>query len=48
MTIYDKQFIGHFQNGEYYPELLFDDSKIVNRISAHPKVKWKASRLQKL
>lgn len=37
------QFINEFENGNYYPELLFDDHIIINRIKNHPMALWKIS-----
>ncbi len=37
----EKQFIKHFNNKEYHPELLFEDNDILNRIGDHPMAIWK-------
>ena len=37
------QFITEFKNGNYVPELLFDDQEIINRIKNHPMALWKIS-----
>lgn len=37
----EKKFLNRFENGEYIPELLFEDEKIINRIKAHPMALWK-------
>lgn len=37
----EKKFLNRFKNGEYIPELLFEDEKIINRIKAHPMALWK-------
>jgi len=36
MTDNELTFIKRFGNGEYCPELLFDDPEIIDRISGHP------------
>ncbi|MDQ2085645.1 nucleotidyl transferase AbiEii/AbiGii toxin family protein [Herbivorax sp. ANBcel31] len=37
----EKEFLDRFENGEYLPELLFDDKKILERIKNHPMAIWK-------
>ena len=37
------KFITEFDNGNYKPELLFDDQDIINRIQNHPMALWKIS-----
>lgn len=37
------KFITEFDNGNYKPELLFDDQNIINRIQNHPMALWKIS-----
>lgn len=37
------KFINEFENGNYYPELLFDEQDVVNRIKNHPMALWKIS-----
>jgi predicted nucleotidyltransferase component of viral defense system len=37
----EKKFLNRFENGEYIPELLFEDEKIINRIKVHPMALWK-------
>ena len=39
----ETKFINEFENRNYYPELLFDDSETVNRIKNHPMALWKIS-----
>ena len=34
-------FIDAFNNGNYYPELLFEDKDIITRIQNHPMAIWK-------
>jgi len=46
MTDEELTFIKKFRNGEYCPELLFDDPEIIDRISRHPMARWKASKLK--
>lgn len=40
-TYSEKTFINTFNNKEYNPELLFDDSEIINRIKNHPMALWR-------
>lgn len=40
-TYSEKTFINTFNNKEYHPELLFDDSEIINRIKNHPMALWR-------
>ena len=37
------KFINEFNNGNYKPELLFDNQDIINRIQNHPMALWKIS-----
>lgn len=39
----ETKFINEFENSNYYPELLFDDNEIINRIKNHPMALWKIS-----
>jgi Uncharacterized conserved protein len=41
LTSEEKEFLDRFENGEYLPELLFDDKKILERIKNHPMAIWK-------
>jgi predicted nucleotidyltransferase component of viral defense system len=41
LTEGEKMFIENFNAGAYCPELLFDDSEIVERIKTHPMAVWK-------
>ena len=43
LTESETKFINEFENGNYYPELLFDDQDIINRIKNHPMALWKIS-----
>lgn len=40
----DLSFWVAFANGEYKPELLFDDEDVLSRIERHPMALWKCSR----
>ena len=37
------KFVNEFESGKYYPELLFNDQNIINRIKDHPMALWKIS-----
>lgn len=37
----EQKFINEFNNGNYKPELLFDDQDVINRIQNHPMALWK-------
>jgi hypothetical protein len=41
LTPKEKEFLKAFKQKEYYPELLFDNKDIINRISKHPMALWK-------
>jgi predicted nucleotidyltransferase component of viral defense system len=41
LTKKEKNFLNYFENGEYIPELLFEDDKIIERIMNHPMALWK-------
>lgn len=41
LTKEEMQFLNRFENGDYIPELLFDDKKILERIKHHPMALWK-------
>lgn len=41
LTKEEKEFLGRFESGEYIPELLFEDKKILDRIRNHPMALWK-------
>jgi len=41
LTKFEKEFLDRFENGEYIPELLFEDEKIIERIRSHPMALWK-------
>ena len=40
-TSQEELFLSHFADGKYRPELLFEDSEIVERIKNHPMAVWK-------
>ena len=42
----EKNFIDSFNQGEYKPELLFDDGKIIERIKEHPMALWKINEVK--
>lgn len=37
----EREFLDRFENGEYIPELLFEDQKILDRVKNHPMAIWK-------
>ena len=41
LTMEEKAFLDKFENGEYIPELLFEDKEILGRIKNHPMALWK-------
>jgi len=41
LTKEEKEFLDSFESGEYIPELLFEDKKILDRIKNHPMALWK-------
>lgn len=41
LTDHEKEFLRKFSIGEYCPELIFEDTKIIERISNHPMALWK-------
>lgn len=41
LTKEEEEFLEKFENGEYKPELVFDDSEILARIKNHPMALWK-------
>ena len=42
----EKNFIDSFNQGEYKPEFLFDDSEIIERIKEHPMALWKINEVK--
>ena len=42
----EKKFIDSFNQGEYKPELLFDDGEIIERIKEHPMALWKINNAE--
>jgi hypothetical protein len=41
LTKEEKEFLNKFESGEYMPELLFKDKKVIERIINHPMALWK-------
>ena len=41
LTVKEREFLDRFVEGEYLPELLFDDQSILDRIQFHPMALWK-------
>jgi hypothetical protein len=41
LTKEEKEFLNKFESGEYIPELLFQDEKIIERVRNHPMALWK-------
>lgn len=41
LTKPEKEFLDHFENKEYVPQLLFEDADIIERIENHPMALWK-------
>jgi predicted nucleotidyltransferase component of viral defense system len=41
LTKEEKEFLDRFESGEYMPELLFEDKKIIGRVKNHPMAIWK-------
>ena len=37
----EKNFLSNFYEGNYTPNLLFEDKEIISRIAKHPMIKWK-------
>ncbi|MHB1395114.1 MAG: nucleotidyl transferase AbiEii/AbiGii toxin family protein [Clostridia bacterium] len=46
LTKDEKGFLDRFENGEYIPELLFEDKEILDRIKDHPMAIWKTREIQ--
>ena len=42
--LFELLFVEKFKSKEYCPELLFQDSEIVDRIKNHPMAKWRCSQ----
>ena len=40
----DMEFWQSFEEGQYSPELLFDDREILARVKDHPMALWKCSK----
>ena len=43
----EKRFVEEFNTGHYTPNLLFDDSTIIERVESHPRAIWKIHHLAK-
>ena len=43
----ETEFLNQFAKGEYKPQFLFEDSKIVRRIESHPMALWRVRHIQK-
>ena len=48
MTDSEKEYIYRFSKHEYQPELLFEDTEIVERIKDHPMAIWKCSERENM
>lgn len=44
LTKHEKEFLYKFENGDYCPELLFEDERVLARIKDHPMALWKMRR----
>ena len=44
LDIAERQYLDAFREGEYKPELLFEDTDILERIAIHPMAAWKISQ----
>lgn len=49
LTLTEKEaaFLHAFAKGDYIPDLLFEDIKIINRIKDHPMAIWKSGKNRK-
>ena len=45
LTKDEREFLEKFENGQYLPELLFEDRKILERLKNHPMATWKTRRV---
>jgi hypothetical protein len=43
----EKRFVEEFNAGHYTPNLLFDDTTIIERVESHPMALWKIQHLVK-
>lgn len=43
----EKRFVEEFNVGHYTPNLLFDDTTIIERVESHPMALWKIQHLVK-
>lgn len=46
LTENEKKFLDRFESGNYNPELLFEDKKILERIEKHPMALWKTREVK--
>ena len=44
LTIEEQEYMKAFENNEYRPELLFEDSEILQNIKEHPMALWKCKK----
>ncbi len=42
----EKMFLSSFANGEYKPQLLFEDKSILENIKYHPMASWQIQKIQ--
>ena len=47
LTEKEADFLKHFTAGRYEPQLLFDDSEIINRVENHPMALWRLQHIRK-
>lgn len=45
LTNDEKEFLNRFENGEYVPDLLFENQGIIERIIKHPMAVWKTKHI---
>lgn len=46
LTVEEEKFLSEFKTGNYFPELLFSDEKILERIKKHPMALWRVGNGQ--
>ena len=46
ITEMENEYIDLFLNGQYKPDLLFEDRETVKRIENHPMAKWKVHHIR--
>ncbi len=47
VTDREKEYIYRFDRHEYQPELLFEDTEMIDRIKDHPMAIWKCDEREK-